>query len=159
MGPDVPQSAQTAPAPVRIHRPKLLAFSIIFGTIAAAAIGMGFWWHSNHSPAGGVVAIDEGRPEDSMDAMETSVDNPGYVGMEACAKCHADRVAEFRGTNHERTFREPKPRDMPRGFLPGQGNYVTGEPGLRFEMTREGDDFFLTAIHKKPGSEERMKSR
>src|SRR5262245_24358482 len=26
--------------------------------------------------------------------------NPGYVGIEACADCHADRVAEFRETRH-----------------------------------------------------------
>ena len=156
MQPDVPQSAQIASEPIRIRRPRLLAFSVIVATIAVATIGMGFWWRTNPPPTGNAFTADE-APLD--DGAVTAVENPGYVGMEACAACHADRVAEFRGTNHERTFRVPKPEDMPRGFLPGQGTYLTGEPGLRFEMTREDDSFFMTAIHKKPGGQEQTKSR
>src|SRR5262249_40731935 len=109
MEPDVPQSAQTAPARVPANHSKLLTVSVVLGT-AVAAIGMGFWWSKNTPPTGSSLTVDEATLDD---AAATAVENPGYVGMEACAACHAERVAEFRRTNHERTFRVAKPEDMP----------------------------------------------
>jgi tetratricopeptide (TPR) repeat protein len=90
---------------------------------------------------------------------EPVVLNPGYVGPAACAECHADRVAECRTTNHYRTFRTPDPAVMPAGFEPGKGNYASQIPGLRFEMSRSGEDFFQTAIHSTPAGQERSTAR
>jgi tetratricopeptide (TPR) repeat protein len=73
-------------------------------------------------------------------------ENPGYVGPQACAVCHAARVAQLEKTNHFLACREPRPGTMPEGFRPGKGTFIAREAGLRFEMTQSGDDFLHTAV-------------
>src|SRR5438552_3584030 len=34
------------------------------------------------------------------DLAEPVLQNPGYVGAQACAACHAERVEQFQATNH-----------------------------------------------------------
>ena len=96
---------------------------------------------------------DDGSESDDLDFNEQPPANPGYVGPQACAACHADRVAEFCKTNHYRTFRVPEPSAMPSGFAAGHGNFQTHDRKLRFEMTRSGDEFFQTAIRSDPGGD------
>jgi tetratricopeptide (TPR) repeat protein len=85
--------------------------------------------------------------------------NPGYLGPQACAPCHARRVAEFQQTRHLRACRLPQAEAMPPGFAPGRGTYATRDLALRFEMTREGSDFIQTALHTTPGGEQRTPAR
>jgi tetratricopeptide (TPR) repeat protein len=85
-------------------------------------------------------------------------ENPGYVGVQACAPCHATRVAQFQKTNHFLACREPRPGAMPEGFRPGLGTFVARERGLRFEMTQAGDDFFHSAIQTQGSGEEKNAS-
>ena len=48
---------------------------------------------------------------------------------------------------------------MPAGFDPGRDRFVTGEPGLRFEMTLENGEFFQTGIQATPAGQRRLRSR
>src|SRR5205807_2751540 len=113
-------------------RSRLWAVSVILGMIAAAGGGIAFW----RQPSPHVQRIATAIEDDDDDFEDDAVANPGYVGMQACAACHAERVAEFETTNHARTFRVPEARAMPAGFEPGRGTFVTRDPSLRFEMTR-----------------------
>ncbi len=42
------------------------------------------------------------------------------------------------------------------GFTPGRGRYDTKVPGLHFEMTRSGDDFFATSVQATAEGEQRV---
>lgn len=90
---------------------------------------------------------------------EPVIVNPGYVGPQACAECHAERVAQLHGSKHFRTCRLPEPEAMPAGFGPGRGTFAAPKLPLRFEMTRVGDDFFQTAIRQTSAGEQRTRSR
>ncbi len=87
------------------------------------------------------------------------VSNPGYVGMDSCAPCHAERVNEFRSTNHFQTCREPEPARMEAGFGPGENRFETRYPDLRFEMDRQGDRFYQTSIRGTPIGDIRTSAR
>lgn len=96
--------------------------------------------------------------EPDKDVFERRVaSNPGYLGPQACVACHAKRVAEFQETRHFLACTTPKFGSMPPEHSSGQ--YSSGDPGLRFEMTRSGDDFFQTAIQITPSGEERTTSQ
>jgi tetratricopeptide (TPR) repeat protein len=93
------------------------------------------------------------------DLEEPPVANPGYVGAQACAACHAERVTECQSTNHFRTFRVPDPAAMPAGFEAGKQLYRSQHPGLRFEMSRSGNEYFQTQICTTADGEERSPAR
>lgn len=87
-------------------------------------------------------------PASSMADEEQGFDlpvvrNPGYLGPQACAECHAARVAEFKSTRHYQACCVPQSATtrMPAGFAPGKGNFVSRIPGLRFEMTQADGEF------------------
>ena len=109
------------------------------------------------SPARQIVASTpptREAPEPQSDALRSDLvevsRNPGYVGLQACAACHAERVAEFQRTSHFRTCRRPDPVTMAAAFTSGDSTYETRDPELRFEMSRVGDEFFQTAIRSTP---------
>lgn len=70
----------------------------------------------------------------------------GYVGPQACADCHRERVVEFLQTKHFQACREPKAEEMPKGFLPGSGRFASRDPQIVFEMTQTSQGFYETAI-------------
>ena len=82
-----------------------------------------------------------------------------YAGMQACAACHAERVAEFQSTRHCLACCPPAAATMPAAFGSKDAVYRAHDPKLRFEMTRSGDEFFETAILKTPQGEQRTTSR
>jgi tetratricopeptide (TPR) repeat protein len=66
--------------------------------------------------------------------------NPGYVGMEACVDCHAERVAEFRETRHAFAACPPV-TDGGSPKLPSQTMvFSRALPDTEFVVTREGRD-------------------
>jgi tetratricopeptide (TPR) repeat protein len=97
------------------------------------------------------------REEDGF--VEAAARNPGYLGPQACAPCHPARVATVQETRHFRACIQPRPGAMPPGFAPDKGRFTTRDPVLRFEMTREGDDFFQTTLHMTPTGTRRTSSR
>ena len=77
----------------------------------------------------------------------------GYMGLEACAACHAERVSEFRETRHFQACVVPPHDNMPAGFLPGRGTFVPDDSPVQFMMSRAGNEFLQTALHKTPQGE------
>lgn len=104
------------------------------------------------------IPLDES--DDIPEAALARPGNPGYVGPDACVECHGARVAEFRKTNHFLACRTPEMAAMAPGFDPGKGSHtVSHVPGLRYEMTREKDGFYATAIRKTEAGEKRSPSK
>jgi tetratricopeptide (TPR) repeat protein len=120
-------------------------------TILAGGAVAYHWWRSRIRPA----PVSGANFKDEDD--EPAVPDPGYLGPQACAPCHADRVAEFLNTSHYRTSRVPQQETMGDGFASGTGIYATRDPGLHFEVTRAGDAFRHTAVRSTAsGKEERL---
>jgi tetratricopeptide (TPR) repeat protein len=95
--------------------------------------------------------------EDEDDPVPVAV-NPGYVGPQACAGCHARRVAEFQRTRHFLACTPASGARAP-GFAPGRGLHPTRDPRLHFEMTRSGDEFIATGVQDTPRGVERVAHR
>ena len=132
----------------------------IAAALTAAGAGA-YWWQTN------VV-----RPVPIVESADRTGDNGGgdqggsvlalrseYIGMQACAACHAERVAEFQATRHCLACCEPDPATMPAAFSSNNAVYSARDPKLHFEMTRSGDDFLVTSVLKTPRGEERTASR
>src|SRR4051794_19644615 len=120
-----PEAQANAPR-TRSRRGIVLALAALL----AAGVGVGLWWR------GGLPWTKQARePADRAPA------NPGYVGPRACAECHAERLDEFQKTRHFVACTPASGARAP-GFDPGRGTHPTRDPGLRFEMTRSGDELF-----------------
>ena len=87
------------------------------------------------------------RPVETAFATDRTL-NPGYLGAQSCAECHADRVAEFQSTRHFLANRIPKTGNMPDGFAAGKGTFRVPELSLRFEMSDSARGFLETAIQQ-----------
>jgi tetratricopeptide (TPR) repeat protein len=104
-------------------------------------------------------ASGAGRRETADTPLAAASAPSAYVGPEACAPCHAERVREFQSTRHSQACTRPDPDRMPAGFGPGRGTYQTRVPGLHFEMTRSDSDFLVTSVRQTTDGEERWTSR
>lgn len=120
------------------------------GLAVLAAILAVWVWRELTPPATAPAASLE---EEDLDRVLASV-NPGYVGIETCAECHKERAAEFKTTRHYVACRTAEGVAAP-GFAPGRGRCDTRVPGLHFEMTRSGDDFFAAAVQGTGAGEKR----
>src|SRR5262249_40806038 len=138
------QDSPRSVAPPRSRRWLAAVVGLLAVSVAAAA----YWWPRPKPP---VVPIAI-RSDD--DIHQPAIDpNPAYVGMQACAECHAKRVAEVRTTKHFKACREPEAGMMAPGFLPGRGSFVFGDQPVRFENTQKGNEFFQTNTRKTPRGE------
>lgn len=149
--PGSPKPNMAAPCRRRAARFGIAAVAI------GAAITAGYVWFSPvkplRPPLPDLAELNE-DPDESIVPV-----NPGYLGPLACAGCHNSRVSEFLKTAHARACRRPEDGPMPPGFESGKGGYQTIDADLRFELTREGRDFFQTAVQRVAGVERRTKSR
>jgi tetratricopeptide (TPR) repeat protein len=121
------------------------------GAVAVAGGAAAFWWWPGNQPSVRAVA----NLDDDVDFDDAPIPNPGYLGPQACAACHAKRLAEFQKTRHFLACVPAQAEWMPPGFDPGRGAFATRLPDLHFEMTREGENFFQTAIHQTASGEKR----
>jgi tetratricopeptide (TPR) repeat protein len=151
---DVPA---VAPSGVPSRRRWVVRLAAGVGVVGAFA-AVYFLWFASPSPPDKPPLPDLATLNDDPDDP-LAVHNPGFVGPHACAPCHAARAAQFQKTAHARACRRPEDGPMPPGFEPGRGHYVSGQPGLRFEMTRENGSFYQTAIEETPTGERRSKAR
>lgn len=115
----------------------------------------GSYWLFSHRTNATSSASIANLPELDAPVEKPDLINPGYLGPQACAECHSERVAEFQRTNHFRACYQPGPNDMPPGFESGHGRFQTYLPKLRFEMTQKGDEFFQTAIRQTDHGEQK----
>jgi tetratricopeptide (TPR) repeat protein len=148
-----PHEAASAPERAGPGRWRRRAVWALVAAVTAAVGAALLWPRAPQAPVKAVASPDDEDFEQPLAAA------PGYVGPEACAPCHARRVADFQQTSHFRACRLPQPGAMPLGFAPGTGKLATHEPALRFEMTQAGLDFLVTAIHRTPMGEQRTSSR
>jgi tetratricopeptide (TPR) repeat protein len=113
------------------------------------AVALVIWLRPHRIPPAS--ALDE---DDDID-RPVAIVNPGYVGIEVCAECHTRRAAEFKTSRHYVACTPATGVAAP-GFAPGRGQCDTRVPGLRFEMSRSGDDFFGTAVEATAEGEKRV---
>ncbi|MFO0929313.1 MAG: tetratricopeptide repeat protein [Gemmataceae bacterium] len=140
-GPAVPSS------PVRPTR-RWWAVGAIVALMAATAVG-GWWW--THRPP---APPSTDAAEEDLDAL-FAVANPGYLGPQACAECHANRLSEFSKTRHAAAFRTPQETTLPPGYTAEGAAYASYHPDLRFRMTREGTGCAQAVIRTSPVGERR----
>lgn len=70
----------------------------------------------------------------------------GYIGPDACAQCHEERVATFKETAHYLSSAAASLDAIKGSFAPGENVLTTRNASLKFEMTQEGDRLYQTAI-------------
>ncbi len=116
-----------------------LGWFLVFGGLLLVPVALGFWFR----PAGPEAPKEIDGAEDFDQLLVTA--NPGYVGIETCAECHTNRAAEFRTGRHYLACRSATGVAAP-GFTPDRSSVSTRIPGLHFEMTRSGNDFFETRV-------------
>jgi len=149
-------SESSAPIPPDQGRPRRLWPGVLLwlaGALVAVGIGVEYWRRQppRATPADGNTSED--RPGGRAAAK-------GFVGIDACRECHAERVTEFLGTRHYLACRPPDPDVMPVGFSPGRGSFATSrDAGVRFEMSRQGDAFLQTTIRTTPAGEQQLTSQ
>lgn len=91
--------------------------------------------------------VAEGTPENDL-AVSPAV-NPGYLGSQACAECHAARFDAFKSTRHHLACTLPADRPMPAAFDAGT-TFASSEPTIRFAMAREGGGYVQKSIDVTP---------
>lgn len=84
-----------------------------------------------------------------------SVNDAGYLGPQACAECHTERVESFLRTAHFRTSRWPVVGDLTGDFKPGDNIYHTRDPNLHFEMTIQDSRHLQTAVSQEGSQQTR----
>lgn len=137
-------------------RTRRWAVGAFVAIVCMAGGAVAAWWWSRPPQSVQRAAIPDAEIDEWSEAAAMA---PGYLGVQACAGCHAKRVAEFKATRHFLACRAPRPGEMPGGFDPGKGTYATREKALQFEMTQTGDAFLQTAIHSEPAGEKRTPAR
>ncbi|MDB5310484.1 MAG: c-type cytochrome precursor [Gemmataceae bacterium] len=141
------------PRPAHPRRLPWIVWVAVGLGLAAAGLAASSWWTTPAPPPPPAVDSDDETDEPVV------VQNPGYLGPQACAPCHPQRAAEFSSTTHFRACRRPTDGPMPAGFAPGMGRYPTRDPDLRFEMTQVGGEFFQTAVQATPAGDRRATAR
>jgi tetratricopeptide (TPR) repeat protein len=79
--------------------------------------------------------------------------NPGYVGYQKCAECHAARVMECEPTSHFQTCRLPTAERMPKNFSSTSGSDRTlklPNSDVMFEMIERNGKYYQKAM--RPGA-------
>lgn len=109
----------------------------------------------DHSPP----SVSAAHAEIAISSTDEIPSPPGYVGPLACIDCHRERVAEFMQTKHFQACREPEADGMPKGFLPGHGQFPSREPQIAFEMTHTKEGFFQTATVSNSSGQRKTSSR
>src|SRR5439155_15827183 len=141
-------------APTAIATSRRWAIVVAVGLAVAAGAAYRWWPSSQVPPHPPDVLEEELEPEEPL-----VIQNPGYLGPESCAPCHAKRVAEFRSTTHFRACRRPGDGPMPPGFAPGLGTHSIPDTGLCFEMTQSGGEYYQATAEPTPTGERRSQSR
>jgi len=83
-----------------------------------------------------------------------------YLGAEACADCHDEKVDAYKQTSHYQAMLIPGSDTMPRHFTPADHNEMrTRSDTLWYEMTKDDTDYFQTSIEEQTHGVERHTER
>lgn len=134
------------------QRGMLLGVGILL--LALAAVAITSWWPplpepSQPTPSQPSFLADLPKIEDHP------IENPGFVGPQACVGCHRELVHEFQQTRHFQAMAKPDVEFMSKAFSTHAGSWQTQDPTRRFEMQRAGTAFTQTAISTASGTEQR----
>jgi hypothetical protein len=69
-----------------------------------------------------------------------------YAGVEACRRCHAEKVRAFLGTGHALTSRLPTRASIAGSFDSGANQLTTANPALHYLMTATNQGFFQSSV-------------
>lgn len=137
--------------PAQVSGPRRwAALGIAVMVIVTLAVGVATWRTLRLAPAPAPAPVQQQPPRTGMSAIDAAhladTINPlGYVGVDACARCHDERVHTFKHTHHYATSRLPGAGELVGRFEPGRNELLT-RTGLRFVMTREDDGWYMTAL-------------
>ncbi len=129
---------------------------ILIGVLVAGGVGLAFWLGYTPPAAEQPPPESPGFEDEDIERV-LAVVNPGYVGIEVCAQCHAQRASVVKTTRHFLACRTAAEGVTAPGFAQGKGLFSTSVAGLQFEMSRTGTDFFLTRIESTPQGQQRSR--
>lgn len=144
----------SAPSPVG-SRP-LTARAVAGGCLLAAVVAATSYWGFRQSRPTSPPPAPLTPAED--DLGPTPPANPGYVGVRACAPCHAKRVDEFSRTRHAVAMVPASAAKMPAAFTDGRGTHTSHVPGVRFDMGCTGSECAVTTVRATLAGEQRVRS-
>jgi Cytochrome c554 and c-prime len=103
----------------------------------------------------GPIQVGAGGAQSAQATKADQHGRNGYVGDEACLRCHASIVDSFHKTTHYLTSSEPSETSILGKCTPGNNILKTANPGLYFKMderrTADGKTaFFQTAVEGDP---------
>ncbi len=133
---------------------------LIMGLAAGAAAYM-VWQASSWQPwpevppqpiPESVLKVSQGPAKAKGNGPAFKSANAHYVGVEACRECHAKRVQKFKQTRHFQTSSEPHDGNMMGDHLPGKNILLTRNENLRFQLSKKGKGFHLSALMKEPST-------
>ncbi len=114
--------------------------------VALVGAAVGYWAWPGPAPVPRPKAVT--APDN--DLVIVAAANPGYVGSQACAACHAARVNVFKQTRHHWACTAPEDRPMPVAFETGGASFASSEPSIRFAMTKENGRYVQKTIQTTP---------
>ena len=124
----------------RTPRPLPYRRRLAWVLLLIAVVAVGRWaWPPDAPP---ITPSNDDTAGNETDPDPSAV-NPGYVGPEACAECHARRVAEFKQTQHYSACITAGGTRSP-GLEPGRNHF--SNPWVQFDMRRIGGGLTATAI-------------
>src|SRR5262245_10818422 len=132
------------------RRTRRYALGLSLGGLILVVVALAVWFRpSPPAPPKAVVTDEELK-------QALAVENPGYVGIEVCAECHANRARLVKSTRHYLACRSASEGVAAPGFAPGRGKLNTRVPGLHYEMARSGCEFVITQVKKTAQGETRL---
>jgi tetratricopeptide (TPR) repeat protein len=127
--------------------PKSHLKRLIFTFSLIGILGITLWYFARPSPEPIPKSAEVARVD--QDLIAPVVTNPGYLGSQACAACHAARFDIFKESRHHLACTIPNERTMPAAFNVG-GTVESSEPSIRFAMSHEGDKYLYKLIQETP---------
>jgi tetratricopeptide (TPR) repeat protein len=125
----------------------VVAFIIVAVGVAAIGVAAAWWYFRPRPPI--AVSLE---PKDEGEGAPA---NPGYLGPQACAECHAERVADFLKTRHAVACVEPSPDRVTRAFDAGPNAHHALNSDATFTMSRSGSGFRMSVARPGDKSEQR----
>lgn len=116
-----------------------------------AAVSLGAFWRWKSQGPKTVV-----RPAQDASPAEMAA---GYLGVQGCRECHAERVEEYCHTSHFLAMRMPAADSILGSFAEGENQFATRDRKLTYELTAEQDGFYQSAVWQTPAGPQRIRER
>src|SRR5271167_4756091 len=114
---------------------KLKLIAIVTILVSMEAVGQTGTSQQNHAPT-------------RIASSDSANANPraNYVGDDACAGCHRDKIESYHRTAHYLTSQLPAKDSILGNFSPDENILKTSNPDLFFRMEAKDNGFFQTAV-------------